>query len=441
MGLFKKLFKKGNETEEIFNEIIVPEKKDTDLTSNMLISQEQPVGKAFVGDGEKGFRGNKWGASKESVINNETLQRVNSENDDELNYKTILFGMPCTVHYFFFKNKLYEGYYSIQIRAEKNEGSYDKWFNQESFGVIPKIEYIRDYSFMKTYAEVRESLCSVLGDPSKGNEKNSLWQKILRRNPKKNARECVDLYLKNEYELSATWDYLSTRERLLRQISLDILNVKLDYSEVYLQIMYFFPDMAFDTEDGTDFVKQIDDNIKRNQEKHDELERQLEDVGLSRDKVLLDGFRDNKWGDSREDVYDIERAEFEFDLRNAFSYKGNQFELPCDIFSEFDDDGLFRGAYHFLIEGDISLYISEFKRVGNILEKEYGEPKEGSISNAYWCDGDRFFGNNIEEHLSNGDICYHAFWKCGVTGVSERLRLDEEGIPYFSLGYFDYYKS
>ena len=40
MGLFKKLFKKGNETEEIFNEIIVPEKKDTDLTSNMLIPQE-----------------------------------------------------------------------------------------------------------------------------------------------------------------------------------------------------------------------------------------------------------------------------------------------------------------------------------------------------------------------------------------------------------------
>ena len=309
MGLFKKLFKKGNEIEQNFNEIIVPENKDTDLTSNMLIPQEQPVGKAFVGDGEKGFRGNKWGASKESVINNETLQRVNSENDDELNYKTILFGMPCTVHYFFFKNMLYEGYYSIQISAEKNEGSYDKWFNQEIFDEIPKIEFINDYTFMKVYAEVRESLCSVLGDPSKGNEKSSLWQKMHRRyNPKKNTRECVEYCLENEYELSATWDYPSTRDRLLRQISFDILNVKLDYSEVYLQIMYFFSDVAFDTEDGVDFVKQIDDNIKRNQEKHDELERQMEEAGLSNNDVLLNGFRNNKWGDTREDVYEIEES-------------------------------------------------------------------------------------------------------------------------------------
>jgi len=447
MGLFKKLFKKGNETEENFNEIIVPEKKDTDLTSNMLIPQEQPVGKAFVGDGEKGFRGNKWGASKESVINNETLQRVNSENDDELNYKTILFGMPCTVHYFFFKNKLYEGYYSIQIRAEKNEGSYDKWFNQKIFDEIPKIEFINDYTFMKVYTEVRESLCSVLGDPSKGNEKSSLWQKMLRRyNPKKNTKECVEYYLENEYELSATWDYPSTRDRLLRQISFDILNVKLDFSEVHLQIMYFFPDVAFDANDGNDFVKRIDDNIKKEQEEQkamdDEMERQMEEVGLSKNNVLLNGFRNNKWGDTREDVYEIEESEFEYDLGNAFSYKGNQFGLPCAIFFQFDDEELCRGFYDFRLKGDLSQFIDEFKRIGSLLFNEYGEPKSGSVSNPFWRDSFRkYYGKNVEDQMNSGDLVFYATWQCGATGVLESLELGDDGLPRLGLTYYDYFKS
>ena len=328
------------------------------------------------------------------------------------------------------------------IRSENNEGSYDKWFNQESFGEIPKIEYIRDYRFMRTYAEVRESLCSVLGDPTKGNEKNSLWQKILRRyNPKKNLRECVDMYLENETELSATWDFISTRKRLLRQVSLDILDVKLDCSEVYLQIMYFFPDVAFDAEYGADFVKQIDDNIKRNQEKHDELEKQMEEAGISPDEVLLNGFRDNKWGDSRDDVYEIESAELEYDFRDSFSYKGNQYEIPCDIFYGFDDEGLFRGAYHFLVEGDINQHIVEFKRIGSILQKEYGEPTKGSISDPLWNDSySKYYGKNVEDHINNGDLRFRAFWKCGNTAVVEFLKIDEEG-PYFGLLYYDYYKS
>ena len=449
MGFFKYLFNKGNKAENNTSGDIVPENTNTELTESTPTSQiqletsERPLTlQGFDGDGENGFRGNKWGASKESIINNETLEKLKSENDDELAYKTVLFGMPCTVHYFFFKNKLYEGYYSIQIKAEKNEGSYDKWFNQKSFGNIPKIEYICDYRFMKTYAEVRESLCSVLGDPSKGNEKNSLWQKILRRNPKKNTRECVDLYLKNEYELSATWDYLSTRERLLRQISLDILNVKLDYSEVYLQIMYFFPDVAFDTEDGADFVKQIDDNIKRNQEKHDDLERQMEEAGLSPNEVLLDGFRDNNWGDSRDDVYDIESSEFEYDLGDSFSYKGNHFGLPCFIMFKFDDEGLYQGLYGFQIDGNLRQCIVEYKRIGGLLQKEYGDPIKGSITNAFWNEGDRkYFGKDEEDQFSNGVIWYHADWKCGNTGVFESLSLSEEGNPRLGIMYYDYYKS
>lgn len=454
MGFFKNLFNIGNITENNTSRDIVLENTNTELTESTPTQQiqtetserHQPL-KGFDGDGENGFRGSKWGASKESVINNETLEKLKSENDDELAYKTVLFGMPCTVHYFFFKNKLYEGYYSIQINAEKNEGSYDKWFNQEIFGEIPKIEFINDYTFMKVYTEVRESLCSVLGDPSKGNEKSSLWQKMLRRyNPKKNIRECVEYYLENEYELSATWDYPSSRDRLLRQISFDILNVKLDFSEVHLQIMYFFPDVALDANDGNDFVKRIDDNIKREQEEQkamdDEMERQMEEVGLSKNKVLLNGFRNNKWGDTRDDVYEIEESEFEYDMGNAFSYKGSQFGLPCAIFFQFDDEELCRGFYDFRLKCDLSQFIDEFKRIGSLLFNEYGEPKSGSISNPFWRESFRkYYGKNVEDQMNSGDLIFYSTWQCGSTGVLESLELDDDGHPRLGLTYYDYFKS
>lgn len=449
MGFFKNLFNRGNEAENNSGEIIVPESENNGLTGEMPIAQEQPMVKAIDGDGKEGFRGNKWGATKESVISTEKWKRIESDEADKLVFEGILFDCPCKITYYFFNNKLYESDYSFSITSKDNKGSFDKYYDQEwGSSRIEQVDFIRDFKFMKMYIVLREQLCRKYGNPTTGDEKTSLWQKMKRRgNPLKNLKECVKLVIDNStFDLSTTWKYPATNNELEQFIYFSMFDYKLDYSEVEISISYTFTDVAFDAHDAEEYMAHCQEEARKRNEQQaatdNEIDKQLEDVGYIRDDVILLGFRDNKWGDSRDDVYDIESAEFEYDLGDSFSYKGNHFGLPCFIMFKFDDTGLYQGLYGFQIDGSLRQCIDEYKRIGGLLQKEYGEPTKGSITNAFWNEGNRkYFGKDEEDQFSNGEIWYHADWKCGNTGVFEALSLSEEGKPRLSIMYYDYYKS
>ena len=399
---------------------------------------------AFIEDGKKGFRGSEWGASMEDVLSTENLERIKTDNKDELMYKGTLYGKPCEVYYSFFNNKLYNASYSIAIDSKENSGSYNKYWNQNyddshrSF-----IEFVDDYSFMRTYIKTREDLCNILGNPSKGNEKNSLWQKLTRRGYlHKNIRECVSVVLEDgDYNLSAEWIYPASNERLYQTISLSIRNVKLDYSEVYIEISYVFSDIAFDVNESRDFLSHVEESIKKQKEddKNNNIDDIMAEYGLD---IIVDGFRNNKWKDTRDDVFEVEdEAEFKYDMGKAFAYEGKQYDLPCTIFFQFDEDELSRGFYSFHINNDIENGIREYQRIGKILSEKYKEPADGSLSTPLWNDSDKkYYGKDIIEKMKSGDIKYQAIWHCGLTGIVELLSMGEEGDMELQLMYYDYFK-
>lgn len=146
-------------------------------------------------------------------------------------------------------------------------------------------------------------------------------------------------------------------------------------------------------------------------------------------------FRNTNWGMSKEEVVEIETAEYAGEDGDLLFYTDDVAGLDTILFYEYLDNKLVSGGYVF-DENYINQnnHIDDYKKVKELLAKKYGEPV---IDRQRWLN-DLYKGDtqNYGTALSVGHLAYMSKWEAESTDITMMLRGEN-----FEVNLTLYYKS
>lgn len=142
------------------------------------------------------------------------------------------------------------------------------------------------------------------------------------------------------------------------------------------------------------------------------------------------GFRNTKWGMTREEVKATEFAGLVEDKDNLLVFidviGGNMETLVAYIFA---DGKLIRGKYLFRTEHvNKNDYITDYKRVKETLKLKYGSP---TSDEEIWHDN--FYKDEPEKlgiAISIGHLVYRTKWETGTTEISLVLHENKKKVAF-----------
>ena len=153
-------------------------------------------------------------------------------------------------------------------------------------------------------------------------------------------------------------------------------------------------------------------------------------------------FRNTKWGMSKEEVKNIEKADFfdEDDEYNLIAYQGEINNMECLIVYSFLENELIQAGYIIKeFHMDDNQYILDYESLKNLLTELHGEPviDKESWSNDLFKDDPDNWGNAIRL----GHLEYFTGWETDTSRISLKLYgvnlLLSFKIQYQSLKYLD----
>ncbi|MGI5901511.1 MAG: hypothetical protein ACOX7U_03445 [Desulfitobacteriia bacterium] len=148
-------------------------------------------------------------------------------------------------------------------------------------------------------------------------------------------------------------------------------------------------------------------------------------------------FRDVTWGMSKDEVEEVEEAEFissdEDELMYLVEIGGDEYYLMYN----FVDDKLYEAGYLIMDEVADDSYIDLYEKNKSYLTEKYGEPIKDEV---IWDEGVAESESDLWFHISKGELTYLAAWENDNTEVFLVLRGHNDnnvlGIDYRSKEYY-----